>query len=697
MKPGIGWTKMAWCLAALLFWNPSGKAEPGLDLLVAVDQSGSMSRFHGHGKRLPPNDPSNMRNQMIGMILDHLYNDQRTSRVVHRLCVVGFGDSVWVSLPFTSVTDRSIARLREVLEPESLYRDSSETRMMRALRTGTQHFRRLPGDPERVRQMIIITDGRPAFVGYRDIREKYKAQLADLIQTELEDVAIWVFGLNAAGSDYWDEYGPFWARVTGGHAEKLDQSDAESVYSRLCEALSICGDNWLPGQNRFIPPYLDSVVLNVFKTESDHGVLFYPPNETDPLDETRMEVTRVGPNLETVLIKRPTPGLWKIRKTHFGDKVQVRVKQFFVRGALESPHAQQRLRRTERTRIRYRVIDDLGQPVVEHPDYPLSLQLALVDPDGAVQDRVSMKAAASEDPGLFETVVPVSLEREGTYRAEILVGALDHQGHPIEIYRDRYAKFKVGSGDGVRAQPILPNPPAVPLWGFWMFTRRTQPFTWEFRDEAGQPVPLDSLTHDAFFTMDLVHPNGHRTAVPLLREEPHRLGGSVALPWWPPGTYRLDPKLDPVLIKQRYIVSLPTAPTPSVEVVLTPWHLVQLGCVVLLLLAGLSGAVWRTYRTVRFPLVGTLTFEQHGSFWKYPIPISRKWRHRMVLKAKDLPARTNIHELAIRSQADALGGIVVSARGPQKEVLLESRVLTDGTAASLDGAPFLVRYESGTR
>ncbi len=73
-------------------------ADPGgLDLVVLVDQSGSMS---GHGTSAK-NDPYNVRNHMVTFTLDLMAENAVLNQVTHRLGVISFGTTVRIDLPLS--------------------------------------------------------------------------------------------------------------------------------------------------------------------------------------------------------------------------------------------------------------------------------------------------------------------------------------------------------------------------------------------------------------------------------------------------------------------------------------------------------------------------------------------------------------------------------------------------------------------
>jgi hypothetical protein len=154
----------------------------------------------------------------------------------------------------------------------------------------------------------------------------------------------------------------------------------------------------------------------------------------------------VGDVLATLVVPRPAPGEWTIRKSHPGARVRVLSQQFFPRGALLRPAETETLPRCNRVPLAYRVLDGRGDPLQELRDYALSLEVTLAKPDGA-RSTIAMERDPSLGAGGFRSTHDPLCEIAGRYWTDVRITALDAKGHRLEVFRDRWSGFSVAPTD----------------------------------------------------------------------------------------------------------------------------------------------------------------------------------------------------------------------------------------------------------
>ncbi|MCP4664139.1 MAG: VWA domain-containing protein, partial [bacterium] len=306
-------------------------ADPGgLDLVVLVDQSGSMS---GHGTPAK-NDPYNVRNHMVAFTLDLMAENAVLNQVNHRLGVVSFGTTVRVDLPLSKLDADNLENLRGLVRAISSEESLGHTNFLAAFQAAAKMFADLPPGPERKRTILVITDGAPYVEGIR-ITE-YTAELRDFAAEHFpqEEYLIQVVALNDPTSDYWDRYRSFWREITDNHAKKLE-GDENDVFAALHEVVTELVRTRVVRvveEKIVIPPYLESIVFDIFSVDPSIRVdICSPEDPNTPLspDSPGVKVVRIGEIIRSVTIRRPAPGPWTVRKSDSDARVDVFNQQFF--------------------------------------------------------------------------------------------------------------------------------------------------------------------------------------------------------------------------------------------------------------------------------------------------------------------------------------------------------------------------------
>ena len=185
-----------------------------------------------------------------------------------------------------------------------------------------------------------------------------------------------------------------------------------------------------------LPPYLESVVLDVLSDDREAAVEVFPPDADQPL--SGVEEVRFGKTLRTLILRGPAPGRWVFRRT---TRVKVRSQQFSPRGMLVEPAGGEPLRQHDQVYVAYQVTDENGSPFAELPGYPLSAELVLVQPGGR---RLSL--ALERQPrgnGIFRTPHRVECKLPGRYGTEVLLTTRDLAGRRVKVLQDRWSGFRV--------------------------------------------------------------------------------------------------------------------------------------------------------------------------------------------------------------------------------------------------------------
>jgi hypothetical protein len=189
-----------------------------------------------------------------------------------------------------------------------------------------------------------------------------------------------------------------------------------------------------------IPPYLEVIVLDVFRGARDATVDIFPPGATAALrpGARGVESIRLGDVMTTLVVPRPTPGEWTIRHSHRHARVRVLSQQFFPRGVLVVPKSGDALRQYDRVTLAYRITDGGGRPLHELAGYTLDANVSLLQPDGSTRPIATLR-----EPGGFRSAGEVSYDLAGRYWTDVRITTADARGRRLEVFRDRWSGFYV--------------------------------------------------------------------------------------------------------------------------------------------------------------------------------------------------------------------------------------------------------------
>ena len=276
----------------------------GLDIVLLIDQSGSM----GGVKGVAPNDPDNFRIDSAKQVLEQLGQNRLyfCTNAIHRLAVISFGDGPnkgdgWeMDLPFTVIDPDPAAgpqawqttadELKKAIVPKSL----GTTDFAAAFAQAKRMLDELGsiGNLPRKKSLILLTDGGPCVeeLGCKSSSNTfaptpYLRDLRDQINndfpfTDGAGYYLWVVAMQARGAKYLEgkfesgtlaDYWAALAQARGGDLVRLSRNQEEipatfftilvSVLGNKAEVVD-CGPN-------YIDPYTETVIYTFFKGQSD--------------------------------------------------------------------------------------------------------------------------------------------------------------------------------------------------------------------------------------------------------------------------------------------------------------------------------------------------------------------------------------------------------------------------------------------
>ena len=440
----FGGVKVLLALALLLASIPA-RAGSGLDLAILVDRSRSMSAR-------PRIEPA-----MVNLSARLLARNGAVYDVSHRLAVISFASAATVDMPWTFVRDETMRVVHR--------NRGGTTDVLAGLRRVKSLFDTLPRDAERRRAVLIITDGVP-YVRDADARhsieelDRYAG--ADLLQA---GISVDVLAI-APGAMAWK---PAVLHATTAEVPDI-LATLHAVVTRLAGTQSVesAPSKSRPGVDHIVvPPYLDLVVFDAFRTSPSATIEIFPPHSNRAISDGAdgVEAVQFGDVLQTLAVSRPAPGEWIIRKSHPDAHVRIRSQQFFPRGVLLEPNRTTAAR--EDMHIVYQVLGDDARPLGELPDYPLSLDVTLAGPDGR-KHAMALERDASSGPAAFRTSEDARCTKPGHYWTDVRVHTADAAGNRIEVFRDRWSGFTVTAGYARAEANAAATAPPAPHTSRWL-------------------------------------------------------------------------------------------------------------------------------------------------------------------------------------------------------------------------------------
>jgi VWA domain-containing protein len=405
----------------------SASAAPGLDLLLILDRSGSMSRRSQHQEAL------------LRMIVELLARDGETSRTAHRLGVIGFGSTPDVELPFTFLGPDNADLQGRVAALH--YVNRGDTDVLAAFVLAEKLFRALPSNSERRRGIILLTDGIAFVRGIDD--EAYRTRLREFAVEHFAGghITLDALLLDPRFRASWSTFAR--VSVTGSAPDKL-LPQAHVVTARLTGTRTAEST----AERLVVPPYLEMIVFDVFRAERTASVEIFAPGSPTPIRAGMNGILSlaVGDVMATVVVPHPPPGEWRVRKSRPDARVRVLSQQFFPRGRLLHPREIDTVRRCARVSVVYRLLNASGEPLQELSGYALALDLTLVKPIGPAR-TLAMEREQTLGTAAFRSANDPVCDVTGRYWTDVRVTAVDSSGHRLEVFRDRWSGFSVSPAE----------------------------------------------------------------------------------------------------------------------------------------------------------------------------------------------------------------------------------------------------------
>lgn len=276
----VSWRKrLGWLAVAIIALPWAGAAwARGLDAIILIDQSGSMSGFEtSAGVKIGPNDPKALRVAISRDLIEKLAKSVEGNDQVHHVAVVDFGAGARDALPLMVLSKNEVARLGMDairVRLQTTISDRSRDRSFTAYTDTPKAFSRAEqiyaamarddkGLPPRQQVLLVITDGMPTRAGSNS---KTLLDEIETIRKRMPTVSVDVIGIDLR-EGYWGELGHFWEERISRAPEQVHKADKPEDLPKLRDLVL---DRWLGskcaepiGDAFTIPDYAREVAAHV--------------------------------------------------------------------------------------------------------------------------------------------------------------------------------------------------------------------------------------------------------------------------------------------------------------------------------------------------------------------------------------------------------------------------------------------------
>jgi hypothetical protein len=457
--------------------TPGPRQAEGIDLILMIDESGSMG---GYGEHPKPNDPHNKRNELLHNLLRYIVESAYRGNVF-RVSLVEFGSRTGSSARWRPKISLSTYKIQQPATGESrsdyLQRVSQELAHLRKDRTrgysdhgaafelALKEIKNMKsnavipplgqsGTNHRLIVVFLITDGLP-FVKDRDGRPIPAAQLKQEIRQKItgfpaRDVILFAFGLNDVDK-YWDElgFGTFWDLIASttsdnnnnkGYAQFINDHTKilEQILPVLTRYTNPPGLEIIKGDSFDCPPYLKSVQFIVEFPRSYMKVpqcveIFQP--DKNPLNTANAAEMKVS---ATIDVPYPLGGVWRFKRK--APDVKLMVKMTYQRVSYVAPLSPVHMRSTQPIKFKASGPGP-NNSFVLLTNFPLQSRVTIRTPNNT-RDILNAELDSGQ-PGVFTSKTPYLFQDKGEYRTQFEASVISGAGSPLVVLKSAVEKIQV--------------------------------------------------------------------------------------------------------------------------------------------------------------------------------------------------------------------------------------------------------------
>jgi hypothetical protein len=429
----------------------AGPTNAGLDLVVLVDRSESVLTA----------GTAEAADLIVAYAIDFLLHSADSHRLRHRLAVVSFGSAARVDLPLAAVEPDRVAALRQAIAAGSR-QSLGYTDFAAAFRAAADV---LDGafDAGRRRAVLLVSDGVP-WNPAEETTDPLSPAAGWLAAASREHQPHLAVLLIADAGDADDETLSLWRDIASGRVRRTSRAPLQAtaaVRSLLGDLLGVLSEPARPTADPrvhtlVLPPYLETVVFDIAGAGDGEVEILPPETPSVQMPPVRLQEVRLGRSLRVTTVHRPPPGRWRFRTTLPQAQVAISAREFFPRGVLLRPRDADTPRQFSSARIVYEIVDRNGRPLIEHPSYPLRVELAWTAFDIGEELHVLQRRPGAART-IFTTKVALLLDRSGRYWTPMTVTVEDVDRQRTTVFHDRWSGFSVAEAERIECSMLSPR------------------------------------------------------------------------------------------------------------------------------------------------------------------------------------------------------------------------------------------------
>ncbi|MFH1058733.1 MAG: vWA domain-containing protein, partial [Pseudomonadota bacterium] len=442
------------------------KAAVGLDVVLLIDQSGSMGGSKSHPGQSDPHAKRISAVELVAHLLSAATESHYLAygaRVSHQVGVVEFGTNARVALPGAVV--EFDPQLSQSARDVQLNHILSSVRANELGNTNHLHaFELAEGLLQQMRQknlpgprrqlVLMVTDGQSYLDGVNI--HSYQVKMQQYLRKHFlnRGIAIEVVGLDAAEL-YWikNKTGEYWQQTTDGHARRIENPDDfyEALKTIVLQYVTLAGKLVSVEENYDCPPYLSHFIVIVDKIMPGADIAIHDPGG-QVVDLMALPHTRRN-NYSRYTIARPMPGMWRFNQPQGAGSCRVEVQQFYTRVMFVEPQAPLGLQQA--TPIRFQVSSLQGTPFQEDPRFPVTMSVGVTSPGGKDLGAIPAK---HDGKGGVVTTQPLVPTEYGDYRVRLEGVTRSVGGKIVEVFTSPEVVIKVLNKNPLAIRLLNPEP-----------------------------------------------------------------------------------------------------------------------------------------------------------------------------------------------------------------------------------------------
>lgn len=386
----------------------------GIDLLVLIDESGSMYGDRG-------TDPQGLRYEAGKYLVQNLLVKEAPPDAPHRIAVMHFGD-VAQSQPFTDLVPANAEALTKSIPHAGKH--LGDTSFIEALRQTQKVIADArPAKNRRDLILVIFTDGEPDDKRQLSLRE-YFQELHGFRQKHLGQAKFYVIGIDKTPNRVkWAKSQKFWDTEVG-RENVFFITEMRELYAKYNEVvrrifeLPQVSPEVVTHEVAFeVPPYLEKLEFHVFPESAELQLGILKPDRTLVSLGDQGVTYQKGTGYDILTIARPPPGLWTYRIIKGRGHILVLRNPIPFKLSLLEPEDVHPVGKTLLLQARF--INQTGQEISEHPDYPLAFTAKVITPKKAEIHLQFLPARKLGDVYYADTSIPV--QTAGKYLVKLTV------------------------------------------------------------------------------------------------------------------------------------------------------------------------------------------------------------------------------------------------------------------------------------